>query len=297
MTYSIVAIDKTTQELGVGVQTHQPAVGAGVPWVRPGVGAVASQSMSNPDFGPQLLDLLEDGLDARRALKAVLVADTNPAIRQVAVVDRYGTVAAHTGDDCIAYASHIEAAGFSVQANMMLSAGVPEAMKSAFESSSGPLPFRILAALEAAQSAGGDIRGCQSAALVVMRPGSASVNTRWNLRVDDAPDPLAGLRRLVMIRQASGLIRDATEKGTLEDARAAYAEADRLAPSDEQTFWFGVRTLAIKFGEVDSAVSILKPLFDRSPTWLELLFRLKGPNRCPPLQARFANGPRRRRSP
>jgi uncharacterized Ntn-hydrolase superfamily protein len=288
MTYSIVAIDRATQELGVGVQTHQPAVGAIVPWIRPGVGAVATQSMTNPDFGPQILGLLQDGLDAVGALKAVLTADASPGIRQVGVVDRNGQVAAHTGEDCIPFAGHIAGDGFSVQANMMRDDGVPEAMKTAFESSSGPLPLRILVALEAAQGAGGDIRGCQSAAIVVQKPGSAAVNTRWNLRVDNSPHPLMELRRLAHIRQANGLMREATERGSLGGARAAFGEANRLAPSDEQTFWYAVRTLAIRLGEVDEAVSVLTPVFERSPMWRELLYRLKGPNRCEPLEARFS---------
>ncbi len=170
MTYSICARDSDTGELGVAVQTHQPAVGGIVPWVAPAVGAVATQASANIDLGPRALALLESGLDADAALQAVLKADPQPEIRQLAVVDAQGNAAAFTGDTTMAHAGHRTGDGYSVQANMMLNDTVPHAMAAAFEASSGPLAVRLLATLHAAQAEGGDIRGMQAAGILVVTP-------------------------------------------------------------------------------------------------------------------------------
>ncbi|GBD24523.1 hypothetical protein HRbin29_02201 [bacterium HR29] len=278
MTYSIAAHDAETGELGVGVATHQPCVGAIVPWVEPGVGAVATQSFVNPSFGPQALALLRHGLDAPRALAAVLAADDRPEVRQVAIVDATGKSAVHTGEACIPYAGHRTGPGFSVQANMMLRPTVPDAMAEAFAAAQGPLALRILAALEAAEAEGGDIRGRQSAAIVVRRTASAS-DYRWNLRVDNDPEPLAKLRELAAIRLAGALEEEFEEaqSGSPEErlarARAAYAEARAIHPSDEQSFWYAVMALA-PLGAEEEAAAVLAPLFERAPHWRELLHRL-----------------------
>jgi uncharacterized Ntn-hydrolase superfamily protein len=279
LTYSIVARDPQTGDLGVGVQTHQPAVGAIVPWVRPGVGAVATQSFANVNFGPQGLALLESGLDAASTLAALLAPDPMPARRQVAVIGASGPPAVHTGDGCIPFAGHQAGEHYSVQANMMLRETVPAAMAAAFESEPGPLPARILAALDAAQGEGGDIRGMQSAAILVRPPGQG-VGYRWDLRVDNDPQPLAKLRQLVNIRLAGDAL-GAEEQSRPEDpgealaaAMAAFEEANRLAPHDEQTFWFAVRTLNDALGETERAAELLWPIFERAPHWLELLRRL-----------------------
>lgn len=176
MTYSIVARDAETGALGVGVQTHQPAVGAIVPWVKAGAGAVATQSFANVNFGPQGLALLEHGLDAPRTLAALIAGDAMPARRQVAVIDGNGAVAVHTGGECIPFASHVLGEGFAAQANMMIRQGVPEAMADAYTSATGVLAARIMAALDAAQQAGGDIRGSQSAAILVRAPGGPGLH-------------------------------------------------------------------------------------------------------------------------
>lgn len=283
MTYSIVARDPGTGHLGVGVQTHQPSC-AIVPWVKFGVGAVATQSFANGDFGPQALALMENGLDATRALAAIIAGDRSPAVRQVAVVDNVGGRAVHTGDRCIPHASHLIGDMFTVQANMMLRDTVPPAMSRAFEASSGPLAVRILAALEAAEAQGGDIRGSLSAVLVVRGPGNVNDNMAWDFRVDNHPNALVPLRKLVETRLAAeefaaleSPLPGASGEAALERAFAAYGRAHALAPADEQTFWFGVRALGQSMGELDRAVEVLTPLFARAPNWRELLLRLPMP--------------------
>ena len=276
MTYSIVARDPANGALGVGVQTHQPSVGAIVPWVKAGVGAIATQSFANINFGPQGLALLETGLDAVRTLAALVAGDTAPGVRQLAVIDDSGVAATHTGANCIPFASHVIGDHFSAQANMMTSEGVPEAMARAFESTDGVLAVRIMAALDAAQAAGGDIRGSQSAAILVREPGPLSPT--WDLRIDNSPDPLGELRRLLNIRLAGQLLSDPKDPswGSLESAMAKFAAAYELHSSDEQTFWFALDNLAA-MGELDAGQAMLVELFARAPQWRELLARLTLP--------------------
>jgi uncharacterized Ntn-hydrolase superfamily protein len=283
MTYSIVARDPATGALGVGVQTHQPAVGAIVPWVKAGIGAIATQSFANINFGPQGLALLEGGLDAPRTLAALVAGDDLPARRQLAVIDAAGVAAVHTGEQCIPYAGHVIGDGFSAQANMMLNEGVPEAMASAFSATTGHLAERIMAALEAAQGLGGDIRGSQSAAILVREPGPLS--STWDLRVDNSAQPLADLRALVNVRLAGMLIDRLGPQSGPQEAMTAYARASELYPSDEQSFWFAVQGVAAA-GQLDMAAAMLNPLFERAPQWKELLFRLAMPD-LEPLKSRF----------
>lgn len=274
MTYSIVALDAQTGALGVGVQTHQPAVGAIVPWVKPGVGAVATQSFANINFGPRALALMEHGLPADRALAAIIASDDLPARRQVAVIDADGRAAVHTGDGCIPYASHVVGERFSAQANMMANEGVPEAMAAAFTATAGPLAVRIMAALEGGQAQGGDIRGSQSAAILVRAPGR--LDYTWDLRIDNSSDPLGELRRLVNIRVAGSLIEAVSTATPYEEAMAAYRQASSLYPSDEQTFWFALEALTA-MGRADDAAALVRPVFERAPQWRELLRRLDLP--------------------
>lgn len=281
MTYSIVALDPDTGELGVGVQTHQPAVGSVVPWLMAGVGAVATQARANMAFGPQALGLLESGLDAIAALKAILAGDDAPEVRQVAIVDAGGRVAVHTGSECIPEFGSAKGAGYSAQANMMLNPGVPEAMATAFEAASGQLAYRIMAALDAAQAAGGDIRGAQSAALRVTRrhdrlPAAASGRRDYglDLRVDHDPAPLAALRRLLDLKTAKAILDDPEDFKTPEAVRAAFQRAMSLYPWDELLFWHAVQLSTGRFGLHDEAQELLAPLIDRAPQWRELLHRL-----------------------
>lgn len=292
MTYSIVARDPETGAFGVGVQTHQPSVGAIVPWVKAGVGAVATQSYANPNFGPQGLALLETGLAAERTLAALRAGDTEPEVRQLAVIDAAGRVAVHTGAHCIPFAGHHTGDNYSVQANMMLNDTVPAAMSAAFASATGHLASRILEALQAAQREGGDIRGSQSAAILIRHTTSAE-DFLWNLRVDNDAEPLAKLRTLVDIRLAEGTL-EAAESATKDVSdpaerllilREAYTRANQLSPSYEQTFWFAVQGLA-PLGQLDEAQALLAPIFDRAPAWRELLLRLR-PADIAPLQDRY----------
>lgn len=283
MTYSIIAFDAETQEIGIGVQTHQPGVGAVVPWVKWGVGAVATQAMVNLAFGPQGLALLETGLTAQATLDALLAADPDREVRQVAVMTARGEVVAHTGATTIPHAGHRLGDGYSVQANMMLNDTVPVAMATAYESATGPLVERILATLEAAEAEGGDIRGMQSAAIRISGPAMPRYR-ETDVRIDNSAAPLAELRRLVDLYEAQKELLKVTaeslvgrpEAETLATAMAAHAAAQVRYPSDETTFWFAVRTLH-PAGFTGEAAGLLGPLFERAPQWRELLHRLQMP--------------------
>ncbi|MBI5948991.1 MAG: DUF1028 domain-containing protein [Chloroflexi bacterium] len=292
MTYSIVARDPATGDIGIGVQTHQPTCFP-VVWVKAGVGAVATQASTNIGFGPQGLALMENGLDARHTLDALLASDAESAVRQVSVMDAKGGSAVHTGARCIPYASHLTGTDYTVQSNMMLNEGVPEAMAAAFESAKGLLPVRILAALEAAEAKGGDIRGSLSAVLQVKRPGTIMESIAWDLRIDNHPDALVPLRRMVEVRLAMlelltpGAVDPNDRDALLADAFARFERAQALAPGDEQAFWFAVTGLAGQLKNVEKAAEVLAPLFARAPRWRELLLRLPTEG-LDDLKARFA---------
>jgi uncharacterized Ntn-hydrolase superfamily protein len=275
-TYSIVAFDPATGEHGVAVQSHWFSVGSLCPWVRPGVGAVATQSIVEPAHGPNTLDRLADGLDATSALAAVLAGDDISAMRQVGVVDSRGRVAAHTGDGCIAEAGHVLGEHWACQANMMARATVPQAMSAGFAAAGGDLAGRLLAALQAAEAEGGDVRGRQSAALVVAPASGEPWRTRVSLRVEDNTDPLAELGRLLALQRAyelAGFADDLAGAGRSDEAAALYREAFTLAPeSDELLFWAG---LALAHdGDLDGAAGAIEQAAARHPGWLTLLDRL-----------------------
>ena len=300
MTYSIVAFDEETGELGVGVQTHRPAVGSIVPWVKGGVGAVATQASANARYGTQALELLKNGLDAEHALAAVLAGDDERERRQVAIVDSRGMVAAFTGSMALEAKGSVQGKGFSCQANMMLGSGVPEAMASAFEASSGSgsgsgLDRRILGALDAAQAAGGDVRGMQSVALQVRPPGGGvGPVTRLTLpgtdfRVDHAADPLQGLRSLMDNRDAENLMGSDEVTDSLERARSEFSRASRMVFHGEMAFWYAVRTLSMKHQEHDEAIALLVPIMEKNPNWAVLLYRLPELSDDSPLRERFTS--------
>jgi uncharacterized Ntn-hydrolase superfamily protein len=275
-TYSIVALDAATGELGAAVQSHWFSVGSLCTWASPGLGAIATQSVVEPAYGPGLLDRLGDGAAAEDALREMLAADELARLRQVAVVDATGAVAAHTGPDCIAHASHVVGEGFSCQANMMAGAEVPQAMAAAFDAAQGDLAQRLLAALLGAEAAGGDVRGRQSAALLVVpREGEP---WRWtvDLRVEDHPDPIAELDRLLALQRAYGLAGEADTlmgEGRAEEAGALYRRAAELAPgSDELLFWSG---LAIAHtGDLEAGAKVVEAANGIHPGWQVLLERL-----------------------
>lgn len=281
-TYSIVARDPETGEMGVAVQSHWFSVGSIVPWAEAGVGAVATQSFVEPWYGPLGLQLMKTGRSAPEALKALISTDEDEAVRQVAMVDAHGEVAAHTGSRAIYAAGHHLGDGYSTQANMMESPTVWDAMARAYEASDGDLAERLLAALEAAQAEGGDIRGRQSAAIVVVAAESTGVpwvDRKFDLRVEDAPDPVGELRRLVGLQRAYLKLNEGdgwVTAGDLDKAMAAYSRAMELVPDSatngEAPFWVGV-TLAAS-GKVDEAVPYLRRAYAQDANWAELLTRL-----------------------
>jgi uncharacterized Ntn-hydrolase superfamily protein len=282
-TYSIVAVDSATGQIGVAVQSHWFSVGGSVAWAEPGVGAVATQSFIDPAYGPRGLALMRTGIAAPAALAALLRADPDSQVRQLAMVDAAGSVAAHTGSRAIPAAGQHVGRGYSVQANLMRSDRVWPAMARAFEATRGDLAERLLAALDAAQAEGGDIRGKQSAALIVV--GGDRSDRPWerlfDLRVEDHPDPLGELRRLVSVARA---YRAATEGdnfmtvGLVDSALAAYRRASALLPdaatNGELIYWVAV-TLA-DIGRVDEAIPLFRRAFAQDTSWATLLPRLRG---------------------
>jgi uncharacterized Ntn-hydrolase superfamily protein len=275
-TYSIVAIDPETGELGAAVQSHWFSVGSLCTWARPGVGAVATQSVVEPAHGPNALDRLEGGESAAEALRALLDADPLAAVRQVGIVDARGGVAVATGPDCIAHAGDATGAHWSCQANMMERDTVPAAMSAAFEAAEGDLAARLLAALQGAEREGGDVRGRQSAALLVVPPEGEPWRARVDLRVEDHQSPLAELERLLGLWRAYELAGAADELMAAEradEAGALYRRAAELAPeSDELLFWAG---LAIaQAGDVDEGAEAVRRAAAKQPNWLVLLDRL-----------------------
>jgi uncharacterized Ntn-hydrolase superfamily protein len=214
MTYSIVAVDRDRGDIGVAVASKFIAAGSIVPWVKIGVGAVATQSWANVKFGPLILYLLENRYNPRKAVEVVLASDEKKEYRQIGVVDAKGEAFAYTGGKCIPYAGHIVGDGYAVQGNILVGEEVLEAMAKAFETTKGELVDKLLAALKAGDQAGGDKRGKQSAAIIVVRPCGGyggcleGVDKYVDLRVDDHPDPVNELIRLFKIWEITILERE-----------------------------------------------------------------------------------------
>jgi uncharacterized Ntn-hydrolase superfamily protein len=281
MTYSIVARDPRTGLLGVAVQSRAFSVGPIVPWARAGVGAVATQSIVEPSYGPNGLRLMAGGLPASAALSQLVATDMEAAVRQVAMVDVHGAVAAHTGERCIPAAGHALGEGFSCQANMMLNDTVWDAMAAAYRTTEGDLAARLMSALRAAEVEGGDIRGRQSAAMLVVGPEDSGKPWVYDdvlveLRVEDHPEPLDELERLLTLQRAWGHAEESDRRTEAGDAAGALEEllaAERLAPDAvDFRFWKGV-TLAQQGREAE-AHAIFAPLFRDDPNLAELLRRL-----------------------
>lgn len=278
-TYSIVARDAATGQMGVAVQSHYFSVGPIVPWAEAGVGAVATQSLVRVDYGPEGLALMRAGHSAPETLAALVEGDFQQDVRQVAMIDAQGNVAAHTGERCIAAAGHLVGEGVSVQANLMLGESVWPAMLRAYEQSEGDLAARLLAALVAAQAAGGDIRGQQSAAMVVVsgeRQSQPWQGRLIDLRVEDHPRPVEELARLLQLRRAYQLMDRSDELmvvGRFDEACAALDSALALAPDNvELNFWAGINRLLA--GREADARPLLRAVFAKEPIWLDLLPRL-----------------------
>lgn len=271
-----MARDPETGELGVAVQSHWFSVGPLCAWARAGVGAVATQSVVEPAYGPNALDRLGDGIPAPQALGELLAADPLAAGRQVAVIDARGTVSTHTGEDCIAHAGHVSGEGYSCQANMMARETVPTAMSDAFVASSGLLQDRLLGALEAAEREGGDIRGRQSAAMIVVPPEGEPWRRTVDLRVEDSRAPLEELSRLLRLQRAYDLAGAGDEllaAARTDEAGELYEQAAQLAPeSDELLFWAGLARA--QAGDLDAGVATVRRAAEVNPDWLTLLARL-----------------------
>jgi uncharacterized Ntn-hydrolase superfamily protein len=275
-TYSIVAFDPATGELGVAVQSHWFSVGPLCAWARAGIGAVATQSVVEPAYGPNALDRLADGVGAQQALGELLAADPLQNVRQVAVIDARGEIATHTGPDCIPHAGHVTGEHWSCQANMMARETVPEAMSGAFATAQGLLSERLMAALEAAEAEGGDVRGRQSAAMVIVAAGGEPWRRTVDLRVEDHPAPLEELRRLLTLQRAYELAGAADEllaAGRNDEAGELYQRAAELAPgSDELLFWSGLARA--QMGDLEGGVAAVRKAAEKNPNWLVLLGRL-----------------------
>jgi uncharacterized Ntn-hydrolase superfamily protein len=261
LTYSIVARDPETGELGVAVQSRAFRAGSGVGWALPGVGAVASQAFSERSYGPLGLELLQAGKTPEQALAGLVAADPESAVRQVAIVDSEGRTAVHTGAECIREAGHRTGDGYSVQANMMRSADVWPAMAEAFEAATGSLARRLLAALEAAEAAGGDWRGQQAAGLLVVAADDKPWERVSDVRVDDHEEPLRELRRLLDLEEGYRAL-------TRTDERAAAARTGGLSEVDVR--WAEIVD-AGQAGDVARARGLLAPLLAEEPRWADFV--------------------------
>jgi uncharacterized Ntn-hydrolase superfamily protein len=278
-TYSIVARDTITGDMGVAVQSHWFSVGSLVAWGKAGVGVVATQSFINPSFGPRGLSLLENGLSPKLAMQTLLDLDEGRDVRQLAILDVHGNVHAYTGKNCIEAAGHIVGDNFSVQANLMEKNTVWPAMAEAFKNSKGSLAERMLIAMEAAQNEGGDIRGKQSVAILVVKAkssGNAWEDKVVDLRVEDSENPLKEMRRLLTIHKAYEYMNQgdlAVETGNNVLAKEHYMNAQKLNPDNlEMKYWYAV-TLANN-GDLVEANSIFKEIFKQNSNWRTLTPRL-----------------------
>ena len=278
-TFSIVARDPATGELGVAVQSHWFSVGSIVTWAEAGVGAIATQSFVDPSYGKNGLELMRAGKSAPDTLKELLEKDEGREVRQVAMIDAQGRVDAWTGKNDIQSAGHIVGKDFSVQVNLMSNDKIWPAMAHAFETTKGDLADRMLAALDAAQAAGGDIRGRQSAAIIVVtgKPtGMAWKDRIFDLRVDDSPEPLAELRRLVTLQRAYNHMNAgdlAVEKKDNEGALREYGAAEKLVPNNaEMIYWHAVAL--VNMGRVEESLPLFRKVFAMDRNWITLTPRL-----------------------
>jgi uncharacterized Ntn-hydrolase superfamily protein len=288
VTFSIVARDPETGALGVATATCMFAAGALVPWARAGVGAVATQAIAEPAYGPRCVDALEAGASAASALADAQASDPAAALRQVGVVSADGSVAAVTGELCVDHAGHLLGEGYAVQANMMASPRVWPAMEAAYCAASGPFPRRLLTALEAGQAAGGDARGEMSAALLIVagQPREPWAKSLVDLRVDRSRDPLGELRRLVDAAEAYEGFSRAAEALVRGNADVALAHVDRAlaALPGEESLRFLRAGALLAGGDIDGGRCELRALIAARPTWEIVIrgFAAKGLISVPP---------------
>ncbi|MDB4953823.1 MAG: Zn-dependent protease [Myxococcales bacterium] len=285
-TFSIVARDPVTGDLGVAVQSHWFSVGAMVTWAEPGIGAIATQSFVEPSYGPKGLALMHDGVAAPEAMQQLIAADKQSDVRQLGFIDAQGHAATHTGAKCIQFAGGHVGDNYAVQANIMGNDKVVPAMSTAYEAAKGDLADRMLAALDAAQAVGGDLRGCQSAAILVVS-GKRS-ETPWkerklDLRVEDDPAPIEELHRLVTLARAYDQMNqgdESVEKGDMKGAVEHYGTAATAVPDNmEMKYWQAVALAG--HGQVDAAIPMFRASFAADPGWAELTRRLTAPGILP----------------
>lgn len=278
-TFSIVAMDPETGEMGVAVQSHWFSVGSIVAWGEAGVGVIATQSFVNVSFGPRGLQMMKDGITAPEVVDKLIELDEGRDVRQLAILDVNGNVEAYTGKNCISGAGHIVGKYYSVQANLMLNNKVWSAMSEAFENSSGPLAERMIAALEAAQEVGGDIRGKQSASILVVK--GESTGKIWedrliDLRVEDHPEPIKEIKRLLKVHRAYEHMNKgdlAVEQGNMELAMEEYSAAEKMFPENEEMKYWHAVTL-VNNGDIENALPLFKEVFTKNSDWKILTPRL-----------------------
>ena len=274
-TFSIVARDPATGELGVAVQSRAFRAGAVVSYARAGVGAIATQAAANQTYGPRGLELLEMGLSPDEVVEHLTGSDPGRDRRQLAVIDAHGRVRAYTGSATSAWAGHIEGENFSAQGNILAGEAVVRAMAEAFESSDGPLAFRLMDALDAGEAAGGDARGKQAGGVLVVKPigDSGRTSDRWvDVRVDDHAEPFRELRRLVNMsvsRIHSREARTLAAAGRFDEAVAAQQEAIAIVPGEDQLI-YGLARLHARAGDAASAVAALEQAIGIDARWREL---------------------------
>jgi uncharacterized Ntn-hydrolase superfamily protein len=280
-TYSIVARDPQTGEMGVAVQSHWFSVGSIVTWAEAGVGAIATQSFVDPGYGHKGIQMMREGVTAPIALDQLVKSDPQPDGRQVAMIDAAGRVSAYTGKSAIAAAGHHVGEHYAVQANMMGNPSVWPAMAKAFEATNGDLADRLIAALEAAETAGGDVRGRQSAAILIVKAKGtgrpwAGADRLFDLRVEDHPQPVRELRRLIRLQRAYMHANRGDELMTeqkVDEALKEYGAASRIAPEIlELPFWHAVTLASV--GREKEAAPLFKAVFAKEPQWAALLPRL-----------------------
>lgn len=279
-TFSIVARDTVTGEMGVAVQSHWFSVGSIVSWGEAGVGVIATQSFVNPEYGPEGLKLLKEGKSPEEIVKILTEADSGREVRQLAVLDTKGRSASFTGKKCIPPAGNISGNNFSVQANLMANDKIWPAMAKSFEETTGPLAERMIAALEAGQTAGGDIRGKQSASILIvkaMSTGKIWEDREMDLRVEDHAEPIKELKRLVKLFRAYEHMNAgdvAVEKNDMATAMKEYGAAEAMYPENpEMKFWHAV-TMVNK-GKLNEALPLFKDVFAKDVNWRWLIKRLK----------------------
>jgi len=278
-TYSIVAYDSLAGQMGVAVQSNWFSVGTVVSWAEAGVGVVATQSFVEVSYGPLGLELMRGGKTAPEALEALLKIDKHTNVRQVAMVDIHGNVAVHTGEKCIRAAGHYKGTGFTTQANLMEKNTVWGAMAKGYQEKKGDLLSRLMAALKAAQDEGGDIRGKQSAAILIVpttTKGQPWLEKIVDLRIDDHPDPINEMDRLVKVHRAYEYMNKGDELMTLDNIPAAleaYSAAHKIYPENMEILYWTAATMA-GVGKVEESLPLFKKVFNKELVWKEVTRRL-----------------------